>query len=62
MAAEANFYQMIKDHEGIIYKITRAYCDTHDDQMDLYQEIVYQLWKGYKNLEVMLNRALGCIE
>lgn len=49
MAAEAHFYQMIKDHEGIIYKITRAYCDTYDDQMDLYQEIVYQLWKGYKN-------------
>lgn len=49
MAAEAYFYQMIKDHEGILYKITRAYCDTYDDQMDLYQEIVYQLWKGFEN-------------
>ena len=49
MADETVFYEMIKDHEGIIYKITRAYCDTQEDQMDLYQEIVYQLWKGYKN-------------
>ena len=47
MAKEADFYQMIKNHEGIIYKITRLYCDTYEDQMDLYQEIVYQLWKGY---------------
>lgn len=47
MAEETVFYEMIKNHEGIIYKITRAYCDSYDDQMDLYQEIVYQLWKGY---------------
>lgn len=51
MAAEADFYQMIKDHEGIIYKITRAYCDTYEDQMDLYQEIVFQLWKGYDSFK-----------
>ncbi len=47
MPEKSVFYEMIKNHEGIIYKITRAYCDSHDDQMDLYQDIVYQLWKGY---------------
>ena len=42
------FTQLIKRHEGIIYKITRLYADDIDSQQDLYQEIVYQLWKGYK--------------
>ena len=51
MAAKEAFYQMIKDHEGILYKITRAYCDTYDDQMDLYQEMVYQLWKGFESFK-----------
>lgn len=47
MAKEAVFYQMIKNHEGVLYKISRLYCDSYEDQMDLYQEMVYQLWKGY---------------
>jgi len=47
MRKEEAFSQMIKDHEGIIYKITRVYCDGAQDQMDLYQDIVYQLWKGF---------------
>jgi len=51
MSKEAAFYEMIKDHEGIIYKITRVYCDTYEDQMDLYQEIVYQLWKGFDSFK-----------
>lgn len=44
---EATFTQLIKDHEGIIYKISRAYCDRPEDQKDLYQDIVLQLWKGF---------------
>lgn len=46
-AKEIRFTQLIKDHEGIIYKISRAYCDRSDDQKDLYQDIVLQLWKGF---------------
>lgn len=51
MVKEDVFSQMIKDHEGIIYKITRVYCDTQEDQMDLYQDIVYQLWKGFDSFK-----------
>ncbi len=46
-AKERKFTRLVKDHEGIIYKISRAYCDRYDDQKDLYQDIVYQLWKGF---------------
>ena len=45
---EATFTKLIKDHEGIIYKIARAYCDNAEDQQDLYQDIVVQLWKGFE--------------
>tara|TARA_R110002073_G_scaffold72537_1_gene177233 strand:+ start:211459 stop:211947 length:489 start_codon:yes stop_codon:yes gene_type:complete len=43
----AAFTKIIKQNEGVIYKITRIYTNTEDDQKDLYQEIVYQLWKSF---------------
>ncbi|HEY4967580.1 MAG TPA: sigma-70 family RNA polymerase sigma factor [Puia sp.] len=41
------FVDIIKQHEALIYKITRVYADTREDEQDLYQEIVYQLWKSF---------------
>lgn len=46
---EVAFIKLIQDHEGIIYKITRAYCDNSEDQKDLYQDIVIQVWKGFES-------------
>ena len=42
---------MIREHEGIIYKISRVYFDQEEDQKDLYQEIVYQLWKSFDSFD-----------
>jgi RNA polymerase sigma-70 factor (ECF subfamily) len=42
---------LIQEHEGIIYKISRVYFDQEEDQKDLYQEIVYQLWKSYDSFD-----------
>lgn len=42
---------MIREHEGIIYKISRVYFDQKEDQQDLYQEIVYQLWKSHDSFD-----------
>lgn len=47
MDKKADFVQVIRLNEGIIYKITAVYCSNAEDQKDLYQEIVYQLWKSY---------------
>ena len=47
MQPKQDFIQTIKDNEGIIYKITRVYAKDVEDQKDLYQEIVYQLWKSF---------------
>ena len=39
---------MIYTHMGIIYKICKLYADG-EDQEDLKQEIIYQLWLSYPN-------------
>ncbi|WP_299436820.1 sigma-70 family RNA polymerase sigma factor [uncultured Aquimarina sp.] len=47
MSKKEEFTRIIKDNEGVIFKITTIYTDQSEDQQDLYQEIVYQLWKAY---------------
>lgn len=47
MSLEARFVQLVKENEGVIFKITSIYTRTQDDQNDLYQEIVFQLWKAF---------------
>ncbi|WP_010231401.1 RNA polymerase sigma factor [Gillisia marina] len=47
MSKEEKFTQLIKENEGIIYKITRIYSNNEADLQDLYQEIVFQLWKSF---------------
>ncbi|WP_343307312.1 sigma-70 family RNA polymerase sigma factor [Chitinophaga niabensis] len=45
MMEEAAFLQQIDQHQGIIHKICRLYRDSPEDREDLFQEIVFQLWK-----------------
>ncbi|MET7029176.1 RNA polymerase sigma factor [Sediminicola luteus] len=47
MNKEEQFTTLIKKNEGVIFKITTLYTDHRDDQKDLYQDIVYQLWKSF---------------
>ncbi|RXG32341.1 RNA polymerase sigma factor [Leeuwenhoekiella marinoflava] len=47
MPQEKEFVEIIQKNESILYKMMRLYADTKEDQKDLYQEIVYQLWKGF---------------
>lgn len=44
---EPEFLTRIEKHKGILYKVSKMYMDNHDDQQDLFQEIVCQLWKSY---------------
>lgn len=45
---EKDFETKIRENELIIYKICRLYAHTAADRDDLYQEIVYQLWRSYQ--------------
>ncbi len=44
---EKEFIKIISDHQGIILKICRMYCNERNDSEDLFQEIVLQLWRSY---------------
>ncbi|SEW55921.1 RNA polymerase sigma factor [Chitinophaga arvensicola] len=48
---EKEFLEQVEAHKGIIHKISRMYMDTDDDQQDLTQEIIYQLWKSYDSFQ-----------
>ena len=40
------FVALIKENQGLIYKVTKLYANSKEDAEDLYQDIVYQLWKS----------------
>lgn len=44
---EQEFLNRMESHKGILYKVSKMYMDNPDDQQDLFQEIVCQLWKSY---------------
>lgn len=43
------FLQLMQDNKGIIIKICNSYCAGKDDKDDLAQEIVFNLWKAFKD-------------
>lgn len=44
---EQEFLTRIEVHKGILHKVSKMYMDNRDDQQDLFQEIICQLWKSY---------------
>nr|WP_158961261.1 sigma-70 family RNA polymerase sigma factor [Myroides fluvii] len=48
---EKEFLERINEHKGILFKVAKLYMDTKDDQEDLYQEMVCQLWKSYASFK-----------
>ncbi|QPH40825.1 RNA polymerase sigma factor [Pedobacter endophyticus] len=44
---ETIFLSLINQHKGIIHKVSKMYMNDVEDQRDLFQEIVMQLWKAY---------------
>lgn len=48
---QAEFIALIDKHQGIIHKICRVYRNSKEDREDLFQEIVFQLWKSAPSFE-----------
>lgn len=44
---EKEFSKLIENNQGILIKVSRLYTHSAEDQEDLFQEIVLQLWKSY---------------
>lgn len=64
------FTQLIKENHGSIYRICRAYLYDASYADDLYQEVLYQIWKSWKGFKgnskpstwiyrVAVNTAIG---
>jgi len=45
--SEVEFLDHIKAHQGLIYKLVAIYSYDEEDKKDLYQEVMYQAWKGW---------------
>lgn len=43
---ETQFLKLIAENQAIIHKICRLYRDSREDREDLFQEIIYQLWRA----------------
>jgi RNA polymerase sigma-70 factor (ECF subfamily) len=47
MQNRKDFVRIIQENDGLVYKVSKIYTNSPEDQQDLYQEIVYQLWKSF---------------
>ena len=46
---EKDFLTQLSQYNAMIHKLCRLYRDSVEDREDLFQEIVFQLWKSYPN-------------
>ena len=59
---QQEFLEKIENHKGMIFKISKMYVDNQQDREDLYQEIVFQLWKSYRNSKAKVSFLHGYTE
>ena len=43
------FVSLVEKHQGIIYKVSRMYCDKEECRHDLFQDILVQLWQSFSS-------------
>src|SRR5689334_21029865 len=48
---DSEFLTRINENLGIAHKVARAYFDDGDDRNDIIQEMMYQLWRSYRNFK-----------
>ncbi|MGF1926100.1 MAG: RNA polymerase sigma factor [Bacteroidia bacterium] len=45
--SEREFLSMIQDNQRTIHKVCQIYRDSPEDREDLFQEVIFQLWRSY---------------
>lgn len=43
---ETLFKEWITDHKGLLLKVVRAYASRSGDEADLFQQILFHVWRG----------------
>jgi RNA polymerase sigma-70 factor (ECF subfamily) len=46
---EQGFLDVLSLHQNLINRVIRIYARDSEDRRDLFQEIVYQLWRSYRS-------------
>jgi RNA polymerase sigma factor (sigma-70 family) len=49
--SELEFLGLVKQNQGIIYKLVGIYANDEEEKKDLYQEILLQTWKGWPSFK-----------
>lgn len=44
---KTQFAGIISQNQGILHKVSCLYCNGAEERKDLFQEILYQLWRSY---------------
>lgn len=45
--SENRFLDLVKENQGIIFKLVSIYANDADEKKDMYQEIILNAWKGW---------------
>lgn len=48
---QKEFSRLVKNNQGLIIKVSRLYTNSLEDEQDLFQEIVLQLWRSYDSFK-----------
>ena len=48
---QKEFSKLVKENQGLIIKVSRLYTNSLEDEQDLFQEIVLQLWRSYDSFK-----------
>ena len=48
---EARYIRCVEEHRGLLFRVVRASEHSPDEQADLFQEILIQLWKSMSSFE-----------
>jgi len=50
-SSDKTFEQLIFENQKLIHKVCHVFCNSSEDQKDLFQEIVVQLWRTYESFK-----------
>ncbi len=48
---DEEFLTAVNRYQPLIHKVCRMYANTPEDRQDLFQEVLYQLWRSYPSFQ-----------
>lgn len=45
------FQELVEQHRGILFKVAKAYCPNEEEQQDLVQEMMIQIWQSLQRYD-----------